>query len=83
MKYLLMILALFVVGCERDQAILKETETENGWAVQLLFQHEDYKIYRFWDGGYRYFIIPEGKVMKITAGDGDDSERIEEISTMR
>lgn len=84
MKYILLVLVLLIVGCEeKEQTILKETKTENGWDVQLLFQHEGYKIFRFYDSGYKYFIIPEGKVINVIPGDDDRPEVIEEISTVK
>lgn len=80
MKYILLVLVLLIVGCEeKEQTILKETKTENGWDVQLLFQHEGYKIFRFYDSGYKYFIIPEN----VIPGDDDRPEVIEEISTVK
>lgn len=84
MKYFILLILVLFIGCEENkQVVLKEAKTENGWDVQLLFQYEGHKIYRFYDSGYKYFIIPEGKVINVIPGDEDKPEVVEEISTVR
>lgn len=61
-------------------------EEEDSIYVQLALSSDDrlrYKIFRFYDSGYKYFIIPEGKVINVIPGDDDRPEVIEEISTVK
>ena len=45
---LLLIFILFLVSCVKDP---KSTEHEGEFAIQLLFEHDGCKVYRFSDGG--------------------------------
>jgi len=82
MKYLFFIVMIFIIGCESKEP-LREIKTENDWDIQLLFQFEGHKIYRFYDGGTRYFIIPSGTVLKVIPGDEDNPERVQEFPTIK
>ncbi len=84
MKYFILLILVLFIGCkDTPTPVLKEAKTENGWDIQLLFQYEGHKIYRFYDGGYKYFIIPEGKVINVIPGDEDKPEVVEEIPTVK
>lgn len=55
MKYIL--LALLLIGCSDDiRKPLKEEQTKNGYEVSFLFEHDGYKVYRFYDSRDHYFV---------------------------
>lgn len=60
MKYLLIVLAMFVIGCQGDAQETRAT-TNSEFHVQLLFEHDGCKVYRFYDGRFIYYTDCRGK----------------------
>ena len=56
MKHLLTIalLALALAGCERHPQETAETSNTD-YQIELLFEHDGCRVYRFSDGGHRYY----------------------------
>lgn len=61
----LCLISLCLMGCARGTPKEKEL-TKNGWTVELCFEKDDYKIYRFSDGNdqWRYYVVPAGQVLQ-------------------
>lgn len=53
---------LSLLGCERPALEKKSTNNVN-FNVELLFEHEGCRVYRFSDGDTKYFVNCQGKVM--------------------
>lgn len=63
MKKLLLVLVLAVVatGCYKDA---QSTSTEgNGFCVEFLFEKDNVKMYRFWDGGRHHYFTSKGETI--------------------
>ena len=60
----LILIALIFAGCGQESQPQKEVETTNEtYQVELLFEVDGCKVYRFLDGGYyRYFTTCKGAV---------------------
>lgn len=53
MKYLLFALVIVLASCNGDSI---EQNQKGDFKIELLFEHEGVKVYRFYDGGYyRYY----------------------------
>lgn len=63
-KYLFLLLVLLVVGCN-NAAPLEKSSSNNGWQVELCFEKEGYRVYRFSDGNdsWRYYVTPTGTMI--------------------
>jgi hypothetical protein len=60
MKYILVALAFFTVACSKEGLFTKQTDNHE-FNVDLLFEHDGCRVYRFRDGGYnRYFTNCKG-----------------------
>lgn len=71
---------IFVSGCAKEPIQTNGTNNPNV-SLSLLFEHEGYSIYRFYDAGhYHYYVVPEGIV--IDDKSEGKSTRGEEIQTV-
>lgn len=64
MKKVLIGLTLSLVlftSCKREPTEVVTTNNKNFY-VELLFEVDGCKVYRFWDGGYKYFTTCNGSV---------------------
>lgn len=52
---------ILFTSCRRESTEVVETNNKN-FNVELLFEVDGCKVYRFWDGGYKYFTTCEGSV---------------------
>ena len=61
-KGLLSILMIgLLTGCYKDP---QATKVEgNGVKVELLFEHDSIKVYRFFDGGHAHYFTDRGETM--------------------
>jgi hypothetical protein len=55
------VILLILAGCQRE-AQQEVQSTNNNFKVQLLFEVDRCKVYRFYDGGVRYFTTCKGNV---------------------
>jgi Domain of unknown function (DUF4884) len=86
MKYLLSaLLVLSVLGCgHRAQEPLGQVQTSNPtYDVELLFEKDGCKIYRFHDSGYdRYFTTCEGSITsENTEPEGKQKKQVQDSNT--
>jgi hypothetical protein len=51
-----LLLGVSVVGCRHDAQ--QSATAGKGVTVELLFEHEGVKVYRFLDGRYHYYAVP-------------------------
>ena len=58
MKYLFLLICL--VSCLEKPVSTSKTNNEN-IKVELLFEHDGCKVYRFNDGDYRYYAVCSGQ----------------------
>ena len=69
MKKILFIglVSILFLSCQREG--IEELKTDNSnYEVELLFEVDGCKVYRFWDGGNRYFTTCNGTVINKTTG---------------
>lgn len=69
------ILALFASGCTVERAKPAEKMySHNGWHVELCFEKDGYKVYRFSDGPeeWRYYVVPDGEMIDHTTTTDED-----------
>jgi hypothetical protein len=67
MKKILFIglVSVLSLSCQREG--IEELKTDNSnYEVELLFEVDGCKIYRFWDNGYKYFTTCNGSVINRT-----------------
>lgn len=59
------LLAALLIFCSCTKVGKQTDSTDNvNFQVDFLFEHNGFKIYRFYDGGHdHYFIEPKGQVM--------------------
>ena len=87
MRYFLIVLVL-ILGCQPPSTatVLQNKETENGWEIELLFKHDGCKVYRFYDMGYRYFVVRDSVeaefINQIHTGDSDNPPKVETTPTL-
>lgn len=45
---------------------LERNRSSNGWQVQLCFEKDGHKVYRFSDGyqNWRYYVVPTGEIIE-------------------
>ena len=55
------VVCLLVWGCQQEGKVTTTTDNPN-FAVTLLFEHEGCRVYRFSDGGTKYFTNCRGSV---------------------
>jgi Domain of unknown function (DUF4884) len=66
--FLMLILGLFLgTSCKREAKEVAVTNNSS-FQVELLFEVDGCKVYRFWDGGNRYFTQCSGSVQWKTNG---------------
>lgn len=71
------LLTLALLGCTPSAKPVEEMNSKNGWQVQLCFEKDGYKIYRFSDGvsEWRYYVVPLGEMIDhITSTDGEGNQ---------
>ena len=61
MRKLLIVLCLGLFGCA-NEPISRTYTNNNEIHVELLFEHDGCKVYRFYDGGYKYYTDCRGSV---------------------
>ena len=61
MKKLLLLLSIALISCQ-GEALKKEKTQNDDFSVELLFEKDGCKVYRFYDGGTRYFVTSPGSV---------------------
>lgn len=63
-KYLFLFLVLLVVGCN-TAAPLEKSSSNNGWQVELCFEKDGHRVYRFSNGTdqWRYYVTPKGTMI--------------------
>lgn len=52
---------ILFTSCRRESTEVVETNNKN-FNVELLFEVDGCKVYRFWDGGYKYFTTCNGSI---------------------
>lgn len=62
MKYLSIIFAAMLLVSCGNEPISTSSTNNNEFEVELLFEHDGCKIYRFYDSRYRYFTTCKGEV---------------------
>lgn len=60
---LFILLCLFLFSCEGKKPQEKFNTTNPNYQVELLFEVDSCKVYRFCDGRYYYFVNCKGAVM--------------------
>jgi len=61
MKKVLIAATLFLIGCAGDP--ISTTKSNNSeYKIELLFEHDGCKVYRFYDGRYVYWTDCKGKM---------------------
>ena len=79
MKRILCALCILWAGCTGP---VMETKKVNSYDVQLIFEIDDCKVYRFNDGGHNhYFVNRSGGQTMTYQQDGEDSTHPETIQT--
>jgi hypothetical protein len=68
---------ILFTSCKREPTEVVKTNNTN-FNVELLFEVDGCKVYRFWDGGYKYFTTCNGSVNWKT---GDKHSYNKEIPT--
>jgi len=58
----LVLLAVALTSCE-GVALRKEQTNNDEFKVELLFEHDGVKVYRFWDGGRSHYFTNKGETM--------------------
>ena len=77
MKKVLIGLTLSLVlftSCKRESTEVVTTNNKNFY-VELLFEIDGCRVYRFWDRGYKYFTTCNGSV------EWKSSEKLQEVQT--
>ena len=67
-------LSLFLTSCFGEPTKVVETNN-NDFDVELLFEIDGCRVYRFWDRGYKYFTTCNGSV------EWKSSEKLQEVQT--
>jgi len=72
-------LLVLLAGCNLPEAAkpVEKMSSSNGWMVELCFEKDDYKVYRFSDGTseWRYYVVPVGEMIDhITTSDEDGNK---------
>lgn len=58
----LLIALLLCLGCAKSA---QSSMSHGNFQVDLCFEKDGYKVYRFYDAGqWRYYVVPEGVVMQ-------------------
>ena len=84
----MLVAALFAAGCNADSIESKAVGKGGGVTVELLFEHEGVRVYRFHDGRYHYYAVPmDGRPAQLTDAWSQQSgktsvSRSEEIPTL-
>ncbi len=61
MKKIIILAILFAASC-RERAMETVRSNNSAVKVELLFEVDGCKVYRFWDSGYKYFTKCNGSV---------------------
>ena len=67
-------LSLFLTSCFGEPTEVVETNN-NDFDVELLFEIDGCRVYRFWDRGYKYFTTCNGSV------EWKSSKKLQEVQT--
>lgn len=60
MKKIIPIIVILLCGCE-NKPVASVSTNNNDIHLELLFEHEGYKVYRFHDNGNaHYYVTPQG-----------------------
>jgi len=81
MKKVLISLTLGLIlftSCKREPTEVVKTNNTN-FNVELLFEVDGCKVYRFWDGGYKYFTTCNGSVNWKTGDKHSDKKEIQTV----
>lgn len=77
-RWAFLLLSFFAIGCGEPPAPpVEKMSSSNGWMVELCFEKDDYKVYRFSDGTseWRYYVVPAGEMIDhITTSDEDGNK---------
>jgi hypothetical protein len=60
-----LVFVFFLSSCKRDPKEIMKTDNKN-FEVQLLFEIDGCKVYRFFDGDFKYFTTCNGSVSSKT-----------------
>jgi hypothetical protein len=72
------LISVLFLSCQREG--IEELKTDNvNYRVELLFEVDGCKVYRFWDNGYKYFTTCNGSV---THKSNDKNSKNLEIQTI-
>jgi len=86
MKQILLALAFItLVGC-RENALKKVESNNSGVEVELLFENDGCKVYRFWDGNYVYYTDCTGKISyeyTTQSGKSQTTHKVETLNNSR
>jgi len=61
MRNLIIVLCFGLLGCA-NEPIYKSKTNNNEMQVELLFEHDGCRVYRFYDGSYKYYTDCRGSV---------------------
>lgn len=62
-KYLIVLLAIFLIGCAMEPQEVFKVGTQKKYNVNLLFEQDGIKVYRFWDMGKAHYFTTTGETM--------------------
>jgi len=61
MKRIITAIALIALIASCKEPLSKQQTNNTEYEVNLLFEHDGCKVYRFYDNGYRYFVVGPNK----------------------
>jgi len=76
-KWTFLLLVLALAGCTESAKPVEKMNSKNGWLVELCFEKDDFKVYRFSDGHseWRYYVVPVGEMIDhVTTSDDEGNE---------
>lgn len=78
MKYLLIVLAIGLFGCDNRRPLTNEGTNNSYYNVELLFTHDKCKMFRFEDKGRYHYFTKCGQTMTEQSTGGKHKSYYEE-----
>ena len=77
MRNILLLIAFISIGCGESAPPVEKMTSKNGWKVELCFEKDGYKVYRFTDGPeeWRYYVVPQGEMIDHTVTSDEDGNK--------
>jgi hypothetical protein len=79
MKKIFLLIAFVSIGCGPANIAppVEKMKSKNGWTVELCFEKDQYKVYRFTDGAeeWRYYVVPKGEMIDHTVTQDEDGNK--------